>query len=240
MCWRISEICVSASRSSIRSFPASNNPVPGIYTSIVLHCKVLVQKEALDMNSVAIDAGGRARLVCAFPDLQFLKSERDMAQSSVVLDSLRGDIGFLNMTLGDLSDADLVQRPVPGANNALWQLGHLIASEASMVNSIAGRTVIEVPAGFAERFKKATASLDDPAKLGTKADLLALFAKARGATVDWAASLTEADMAKESPENLRDFAPTVAHFLNMLPAHVAMHIGQFQVLRRKLGKPVLF
>ena len=26
----------------------------------------------------------------------------------------------------------------------------------------------------------------------------------------------------------------------MIPVHVAMHIGQFQVIRRKTGKPVLF
>jgi len=28
--------------------------------------------------------------------------------------------------------------------------------------------------------------------------------------------------------------------MNLLPVHVAMHLGQFQVLRRKLGKPILF
>jgi len=163
-----------------------------------------------------------------------------MSQNNVAVDGLRGDIGFLNMTLGDMTDADLIQRPVPNANNALWQLGHLIAAEASMVNGAAGRTVVELPAGFAERFKKGTASVDDPAVLGTKAALLGLFAKVRGASADWAASLTPADLAKESPESMRSWAPTVGHLVNMLPVHTAMHIGQFQVLRRKLGKPVLF
>ncbi len=163
-----------------------------------------------------------------------------MSQTSVALDALRGDVGFLNMTIGDMTDAELIQRPVPSANNALWQLGHLIASEASMVNGAAGKTVIELPTGFAERFKKETASVNDPAALGTKADLMGLFAKVRGATADWAASLTPAELAKESPERIRQFAPTVAHMVQVLPNHTAMHIGQFQVLRRKLGKPVLF
>lgn len=163
-----------------------------------------------------------------------------MSQNNVVVDVLRGGIGFLNMTLGDMTDADLLQRPVPGANNAIWQLGHLIAAETSMVNAAAGKTVIELPSGFAERFKKETASSDDPASLGTKADLLALFAKVRGATADWAASLTPADLAKPSPERIRFMAPTIGHMLYLFPNHVAMHIGQFQVLRRKLGKPILF
>ncbi len=36
------------------------------------------------------------------------------------------------------------------------------------------------------------------------------------------------------------FAPTVGHLLLMLSNHDLMHAGQFSVLRRKLGKPVLF
>jgi hypothetical protein len=163
-----------------------------------------------------------------------------MSLLDVAIDGLKGDLGFLNMTIGDLSDADLLQRPVPSANNAIWQLGHLIKAEAGMVNGAAGKTVVELPGGFADRFTKETAKLDDPAALGTKADLLALFAKVRGATIGWAASLTPAELAKETPEKMRQFAPTVAHLINLLPVHTAMHIGQFQVLRRKLGKPVLF
>jgi len=163
-----------------------------------------------------------------------------MTQNNVAVDALRGDVGFVKMTLGDMTDADLMQRPVPGANNAIWQLGHLIAAEASMVNGAAGKTVIELPAGFADRFKKDTASVDDQSALGTKADLLALFDKVRGATVEWVATLTPADLAKETPEKMRRFAPTVGHLASLLPTHTAMHIGQFQVLRRKLGKPVLF
>ena len=31
----------------------------------------------------------------------------------------------------------------------------------------------------------------------------------------------------------------VGHLLEMLPAHVVMHVGQLQVIRRKLSKPLL-
>ncbi len=33
------------------------------------------------------------------------------------------------MYLADLSDEDILVRPVPGANHIAWQLGHLIHSE---------------------------------------------------------------------------------------------------------------
>jgi hypothetical protein len=42
------------------------------------------------------------------------------------------------------------------------------------------------------------------------------------------------------PEALQGFAPTVGHLAYVLPVHVMMHLGQVQVIRRKLGKPVLF
>jgi hypothetical protein len=144
------------------------------------------------------------------------------------------------MTIADMTDDDLRQRPVPSANNGLWQLGHLIASEAFMVNGCAGKTVIELPAGFAEKYSKETCKVDDPAKLGTKAGLLALLEKTRAQTCAWAATLTPADFAKAAPEQMRKMFPTVGHLMNIFPSHVAMHVGQLQVLRRKLGKPILF
>ena len=163
-----------------------------------------------------------------------------MPQNDLLVDVLRRDLGFLKMTIQDMSDADLLQRPVPNANNGLWQIGQLVAAEAHMINECVGRSVIELPAGFAERYKRDTASVDDPAKLGNKADLLALFDKVREKTCQWVAMLSSSDMAKPAPEKMRNFAPTVGHIIQMLPTHVAMHVGQIQVLRRKLGKPILF
>ena len=70
-----------------------------------------------------------------------------MAHNELLVDVLRRDTNFVKMLLGDMTDADLIQRPVPNANNALWQLGHLIGTEAWMVNTAAGKTIIELPAG---------------------------------------------------------------------------------------------
>jgi hypothetical protein len=147
---------------------------------------------------------------------------------------------MVNMTLADMTDAELLQRPVPGANNGLWQLGHLISAEANMINGVAGKPINELPAGFAERFTPKTASVDEAAKLGTKADLLALLGQVRERTCQFVATLSPADMAKPGPEKMQKRCPTVGHIVTLLPVHVAMHLGQFQVLRRKLGKPILF
>ena len=163
-----------------------------------------------------------------------------MSQLDLLADVLAGNIGMLQMTLADFSDADFYARPVHNANNVAWQLGHLIASEAGMVNGCAGRSVIDLPAGFAERYTKSTAASDDPAALGSKAELLGLCASVRAKTAAWVKTLTAEQLAKPAPEQMRKFFPTVGHVVHLFSAHTAMHLGQIQVLRRKLGKPVLF
>ena len=68
-------------------------------------------------------------------------------------------------------------------------------------------------------------------------DLIAQFERQRAATVAWASTLTQAQLDAAGP---MPFLPTVAHLLNLGAAHIWMHCGQIQVLRRKLGKPILF
>jgi hypothetical protein len=69
---------------------------------------------------------------------------------------------------------------------------------------------------------------------------LAQFEKVRSATVKWIRSLTEEDCNRPMPEKLHGFARTWGELAIMIPVHLAMHVGQIQVIRRKLGKPVLF
>jgi hypothetical protein len=151
--------------------------------------------------------------------------------------SLQSSLGMLKMHLADLSDSDLMLRPVPGANHANWQVGHLIAAETMMMVK-AGATMPELPAGFAERYAKETVKIDDPARFATKAELIALFEKTRAGSIAFARSLSAAQLAAPSP--FADWFPTMADFVGLGATHIAMHIGQIQVLRRKLGKPVLF
>ena len=76
--------------------------------------------------------------------------------------------------------------------------------------------------------------------LRSKQELLSLLAKTRGATVAFAKSRTAEQLGAAGPEKFKDFAPTVATMIDMQSGHIQMHVGQLQVLRRKLGKPILF
>ena len=96
----------------------------------------------------------------------------------------------------------------------------------------------ELPAGFADRHNKETASRDTG--FGTKAEYLDLFNKVRQATIDSVAKLSEADLDKPTTGPVAAMAPTLGAMLLLNADHAMMHAGQFTVVRRKLGKPVLF
>jgi hypothetical protein len=163
-----------------------------------------------------------------------------VTQIELVADMLKGNLDFLRMTLGDFSDADMLARPTPTANHAAWQLGHLATAESGMVNSANPGAGGELPAGFKERFTRETSSIDDASLFPKKEELIAIFSKVRASTIAWAKTLTPADLDKQTVERMRQFVPTIGHMVTMMPVHVAMHIGQFQVIRRKLGKPIMF
>ena len=58
--------------------------------------------------------------------------------------------------LGDLTDEDLMKRPIEGTNHIKWQLGHLIAAEHQMIEGVAPGSMPPLPEGFAEKHKKDT------------------------------------------------------------------------------------
>jgi hypothetical protein len=163
-----------------------------------------------------------------------------MTQLELAADVLNRSHEMLKGTLGDFSDADFYARPCPGANHPAWQIGHLISAETHMVAAFNPNATAKLPDGFDKKFTKETAGKDDPAFFGSKAQLMDQLAKTRAASIAWVKTLKPADLDKPGPEKMRDFIPTLGHTVALIPAHSAMHVGQFQVLRRKLGKPLLF
>lgn len=148
--------------------------------------------------------------------------------------------GMLPMYLGDLSDADLLVRPVPGANHIAWQVGHLISSEKFLLKDHIQASYPELPAGFDELHSGKKANVDSDPGFLSKGQYLELFNQVREATKAAAAKLREADLDRPAKGPVEKLAPTVGALLILVSNHTLMHAGQFSVVRRKLGKPVLF
>jgi hypothetical protein len=164
-----------------------------------------------------------------------------MKGTEAIQGSLRSTFGVMTMLLGDLSDGDLLVRPVPNANHIAWQLGHLIGAEPFLVKSVLPDAKFPVmPPGFDAKHTKEAAVKNEAAAFCTKAEYLRLFNEVREATIAAVGKLSDADLDKPNTGSMAKFAPTVGANLLLIANHVLMHAGQFSVVRRKLGKPILF
>ncbi|MBW3539066.1 MAG: DinB family protein [Planctomycetes bacterium] len=142
--------------------------------------------------------------------------------------------------IGDLTEDELLVRPVPGANHIKWQLGHLIASEHSLIDAVCPGSMPPLPAGFAEKHTSETASVDDPAAFHSKDEYLRVFDEQRAGTLAALDKLSDSDLDQPTPERYQRLGATVGAIFAMQPTHWMMHAGQWTITRRKLGKPPLF
>jgi hypothetical protein len=163
-----------------------------------------------------------------------------MKPMDLMADVLVRHFGVVEMTLADFTGDELMVRPVPGANHALWQLGHLVATTAYFASLVPGVKVPAIPAEWGERFGKKGQGVEDPKAFAGKGELLAAFKGIVDALAEGVRKLSPEDLDRPTPESLKGFAPTVGHLVGILAPHWTMHVGQFQVIRRKFGKPVLF
>ncbi len=147
---------------------------------------------------------------------------------------------FVTMTyLSDLSDAELLVRPVPNSHHVAWQLGHLLHSEWMMLEGVRAGVAPQLPDRFAEYHSKNAATDDDPEHFLSKDGYLHLMAGVREATRGVLVQLSEDELDAPGPEAMRSYAPKIGSVFLMIGSHEIMHAGQIAVLRRKLCKEVL-
>jgi hypothetical protein len=166
--------------------------------------------------------------------------DQTMQAKDAILASYDFSERVVDRYLADLSDADLLVRPVGGQNHIAWQLGHLISTEATITNAIKPGSSPELPAGFTQahaRDEDSTKS-DDRTRFATKATYLNLLKAQRAATKAVISGLSDADLDAPGPERMRERAPTVGAALLMGANHYLMHVGQFVGVRRMLDKPI--
>ena len=146
---------------------------------------------------------------------------------------------IINAYLDDLSDADLLLRPVEGMNPIAWQLGHLISSERPMIEAIRAGSCPPLPEGFAANHGPEATTSDDTSKFRTKAEDLDLWHAQREATKALLDVLNDAELDAPGPDLGWMKAPTVGWVFGLTGTHVLMHVGQWVPVRRKLNKPIV-
>lgn len=142
--------------------------------------------------------------------------------------------------LSDLTPEELMMRPVPDANHAAWQFGHLIASEHMLVEGGVPGSMPPLPDGFAEQHNKDKAGSDKPEDFLTKDEYFKLAKEIRAATLKVLAGLSVEDLDKPVSGRVPPFVKKVGECFLTAGNHWIMHCGQWVVLRRKLGRPRQF
>ena len=158
--------------------------------------------------------------------------------------AIRAAMDFSSMVfkgyVSDLEDSELENRPGEGCNPLAWQIGHLIASEVHLLNSVCPGKAASLPEGFAEAHSKEAAESNDTSGFLSTAEYMSLYDTVRESTVKALDELPEAELDVEAPEDMRSFCATVGHMFVLIGTHPMMHAGQVVPVRRQLGKPVLF
>jgi hypothetical protein len=155
--------------------------------------------------------------------------------------NLRQSYETIVLLVSDLSDADLLVRPVPQANHIAWQLGHLILRESRLIGSQdLGVEYPVLPPGFEAQHSDAAAGKEPPTGFLGKAHYLDLLAKAHGATMAALARLSDADLDRPTRGEVANLGPTLGDLFLFDAEQRGPHAGQFAIVRRILGKPVRY
>lgn len=147
---------------------------------------------------------------------------------------------IVQMYLGDLTDADLLVRAVPGSNHIAWQLGHLITSEREFTEVAKPGVSPALPADFEKKHSKETANSDKPSDFLKKSEYLSLYQKQREATLKALDSLSASDLDKPGLEKHKEYVKNLGDMMSLQGSHWLMHAGQWAIVRRKLGRPPMF
>jgi len=142
--------------------------------------------------------------------------------------------------LQDLTDDDLMRRPVENANHIAWQLGHLIESEHNLNNMVCPDSMPALPDGFAAKHAKENAGSDDKSAFCTKEEYLKAMDEQRAGTLALLDKLSDEELEKPAPEPIQKFGATVGAVIAGQSAHWMMHAGQWVIVRRQLGKEAIF
>lgn len=147
---------------------------------------------------------------------------------------------LVNRYLDDITESELLERPASGANHIAWQLGHLISSERYLVEAAVPGSMPELPAGFREQHGKEKASSSAAADYLSKDEYLRLAKEVRGSTLAALDTMGDADLDRPAAGRVPPFIKTAGECFVLIGPHWASHAGQWVVLRRKLGRPVMF
>ena len=161
-----------------------------------------------------------------------------MTPNDLLASGIRMSTAMVHRLVDDLTPAEFIHQPAPGANCAAWIVGHL----ATTMNRALGRLGVEeaprIPEDVAAKFQMTKQPAGKQDGLGDPKDLIGLLDDQATRLQAALRSLTDEALAGE-PEVKPPGVKTRGEMLLFLSLHSAAHAGQLSTIRRSLGKPPL-
>jgi len=141
-------------------------------------------------------------------------------------------VRFMEQSVDDLSDEEMVEQPSGVPNHATWTLGHIIFSCQGMAKELGAAPWL--PDDWESVFGYGSTPRSEAQQYPKKTQLLTLLAEA---TTRLCHTLRRVNASVLSRPLSDEDPPTMGHVLHqVVVAHTAFHAGQLAVWRRAIGK----
>lgn len=146
--------------------------------------------------------------------------------------ALEYTVRFLDQSVGDLSEEEMVEQAPGMPNHATWTLGHIIHACHAMAAELGADPWL--PEDWESVFGYGSIPLPEVKEYPGKAEMQSLLADASTRLCDALRSAGASALGRRLEDE--DF-PTMGHILlQVIVAHTAYHAGQLSVWRRAMGK----
>jgi hypothetical protein len=149
-----------------------------------------------------------------------------------MIHTFEATVEFMQQSVEDLSDEEMVERPPGVPNHGTWTLGHIIFSCQGMATELGAEPWL--PGDWEALFGYGSTPRSGGHAYPKKGELRTLLSDATRRLSDTLRGLDSSVLMRELSEE--DF-PTMAHvLLQVVVAHTAYHAGQLSVWRRAMGR----
>ena len=150
-----------------------------------------------------------------------------------LIHTFEATVRFMEQSVADLSDDEMVEQPPGVPNHGTWTLGHIIYSCQAMAAELGAEPWL--PDDWESAFGYGSTPSSDLSLYPRKSEMLTLLADAAGRLRQAILAADESVLSKPLPD---EALPTMGDvLLQVVAAHTAYHAGQLAVWRRAIGKP---
>ena len=139
---------------------------------------------------------------------------------------------FVEQSVADLSEQQMVEQPTGVPNHATWTLGHIIYSCQGIAAELGAADWL--PDDWESTFGYGSTPSSDLSHYPKKPEMLTLLADAASRLRKALLAANDSVLRQPLPD---ETLPTMGHLLlQIVAAHTAYHAGQLAVWRRAIGK----